>query len=241
LPAYLPHGWAPASDINLDREYVISHHREGGEPVYEIRCGDHQNADFRGALDRALDALEKDIRLFLVDHARDWIFVHAGVVGWRGKAIVLPAQSKEGKSTLTLELVRAGAIYYSDEFAVLDLSGRVHPFATPLQLRSRPGEPQQRRDPSEVGGQVGTEPIPVGIIAAVKYRPGSEERLEDLTAGRGVLALLEHVPIGPDPEITLEVLQRAVTDARVVAGERGEARGFAEYLLGLMDERVQTV
>jgi hypothetical protein len=31
------------------------------------------------------------------------------------------------------ELVRAGATYYSDEFAVLDSRGRVHPFPRPSE------------------------------------------------------------------------------------------------------------
>ena len=33
-------------------------------------------------------------------------------------------------------LVRAGAEYYSDEFAPLDAGGLVHPFAKPLSIRN---------------------------------------------------------------------------------------------------------
>ena len=33
------------------------------------------------------------------------------------------------------ELLRAGAVYYSDEYAVVDPWGRVHPFAKPLSIR----------------------------------------------------------------------------------------------------------
>ena len=53
---------------------------------------------------------------------------HAGVVGWRGRAIVIPGRSHAGKSTLVAELVRRGAVYYCDEFAVLHETGRVHPY-----------------------------------------------------------------------------------------------------------------
>ena len=59
---------------------------------------------------------------------RERVFVHAGVVGWKGHAIVIPGRSRSGKTTLVAELVKAGAEYYSDEFAVLDAEGRVHPF-----------------------------------------------------------------------------------------------------------------
>ena len=48
------------------------------------------------------------------------VFVHAGAVAWQGRAIIIPGASLSGKSTLVAELVRAGATYLSDEFAVLD-------------------------------------------------------------------------------------------------------------------------
>jgi hypothetical protein len=236
LPNYLPHGWQPGvPSTHVDRDYAVSHECNGADGVvYAIRCGGEEVV-FRGTLEAVLDALERDIRLYLVDHARGWLFVHAGVAGWRGRAIVVPAPSRAGKSTLTLELVRAGASYYSDEFAVLDESGLVHPFATPLQLRARPELPQQRRRPDEVGGQAGVEPIPVGLVAAVTYRPGSAERLEELTPGRTVLALLEHVPVGSRPEKTLKILEQTVSGARAIAGERGEAAAFARHLLDMID------
>ena len=43
------------------------------------------------------------------------------IVTWgRGRAIVIPGRTFSGKSTLVAELVRAGATYYSDEYAVED-------------------------------------------------------------------------------------------------------------------------
>ena len=65
----------------------------------------------------------------VANYAPDRVFVHAGVVAWRGRALVLPGTSFAGKTTLVAELVRAGAIYYSDEYAVLDEQGRVHPYS----------------------------------------------------------------------------------------------------------------
>ena len=37
------------------------------------------------------------------------------------------------------ELLRAGATYYSDEFAVFDARGRVHPYPKPLSIREKNG------------------------------------------------------------------------------------------------------
>ena len=65
--------------------------------------------------------------------APDQIFLHAGAVAYLGRMIVLPAAALTGKSTLVAALVRAGATYYSDQFAVVDEQGRVHPYATPLR------------------------------------------------------------------------------------------------------------
>src|SRR4051795_11448280 len=80
---------------------------------------------------------------------------HAGVVGWRGVAIVIPGRRATGKSTLVAELVRRGAVYYSDAFAVLDEAGRVHPYRRTL------------------GQDVPADPLPIGLIVAGAYQPGS--------------------------------------------------------------------
>jgi hypothetical protein len=63
----------------------------------------------------------------VAENARRWIFVHAGVVAWRGQAIVIPGATQSGKTSLVAALVRAGAEYFSDEYAVFDARGRVHP------------------------------------------------------------------------------------------------------------------
>src|SRR5690242_598561 len=87
-------------------------------------------------IDQVLERLSGDMQLYVADHARGWVFVHAGVVGWKGTAILIPAPTFSGKSTLVQALVRAGATYYSDEYAVLDERGWVHPYPRPLHLRN---------------------------------------------------------------------------------------------------------
>src|SRR6266851_8913285 len=82
--------------------------------------------------DEVLEAFESHVQLTVAEHAPRRVFVHAGVVGWNGRAIVIPGLSHSGKTTLVHQLVRAGATYYSDEYAVLDARGRVHPYARPL-------------------------------------------------------------------------------------------------------------
>lgn len=99
-----------------------------------------------------LAQLAHELMLHVAERAPELVFLHAGVVGIGGRALVLPGPSFAGKTTLVAALVRAGAVYLSDEYAVLDSLGRVHPYARQLQMRL-PGQAQQRGiDPAELGG-----------------------------------------------------------------------------------------
>src|SRR5581483_1001800 len=63
----------------------------------------------------AVLALESQAHQQLATLTEKAVFVHAGVVAWRGRALVIPGPSNSGKSTLVAALVAAGAAYYSDE------------------------------------------------------------------------------------------------------------------------------
>src|SRR6476469_10330058 len=137
----LPPGWQPAASPFV--RYLVSLRLGGAGPRPGAK---HFHLLYAGVqlaartLDRAqaLAALEDELQKYVMVNARDRVFVHAGVVGWKGRAILLPGRSMAGKSTLVRALLAAGATYYSDEFAVLDAKGRVHPFPRRLSLR-RPG------------------------------------------------------------------------------------------------------
>jgi hypothetical protein len=69
---------------------------------------------------------------------RSHVLIHAGAVAWAGQGIVLAADTRHGKTTLVLELVRRGFKFLSDEVAALGRADRrLHPF--PRSLRIRPG------------------------------------------------------------------------------------------------------
>jgi hypothetical protein len=164
--------------------------------------------------------------------------VHAGVVGWRGRAILVPGRSRSGKTTLVAELVKAGAEYYSDEFAVLDRHGLVHPFPKPLSVRGEGGCDlhAQRRSAEDLGGVCGHDPLKIGLVVLAEYRRGADWQPRRLSAGRAVLEMLAHtVPARLRPEDSLVALGRAVEGASVLAGERGEAQELATRLLCQID------
>jgi hypothetical protein len=129
---HLPPAWRPPRTAVVDYLYSI---RTGGRVpgsnlrrFYLVYAGSTQIVRTLEE-DRALETFESAVRLDVATWATRWVFVHAGAVGWQGKGIVIPAPSRSGKSRLVEALVRAGATYYSDEFAVLDSRGRLHPFA----------------------------------------------------------------------------------------------------------------
>jgi hypothetical protein len=133
--------------------------------------------------------LQHDIDNSVARRSPRMLFVHAGVVGWRGLAIVIPGPSLSGKSTLVEALVRRGAIFYSDAFAVLDGSGLVHPYAKALSFPNRDRPPQDLRLAWEGAPR---EPLPIGLIVAGPYQPDSAWRPAVLRGDQAVLPLIEN-------------------------------------------------
>lgn len=183
-------------------------------------------------LESVFEAFEQDLQLFVAEKSRQKLFVHAGVVGYNGQAILVPGRTMSGKSTLVAALVRAGATYYSDEYAVLDAEGRVHPYLKTISLRREDGEPPDRVRAEDLGGRSGTKPLPVGLVAISKFREGARWQPQTLSRGKAVLALLSNtVPARRRPDSALCLLRKVVTHAPVINGTRGEADEAARIIL----------
>lgn len=232
---HLPSDWEAVSSPLVDRVYSIligsKSSRTNGRRLSQL-YGDDVRLARSSDLDELYERLESDLRLFVAELARHRVFVHAGVVGWKGQAIVIPGRSYSGKSTLVAELVRAGATYYSDEYAVLDSRGRVHPFSKPLELREEGEFTQTKITAAELGGHSGTKPLPVGLVLMTQFKSGAVWRPRKLTAGRGVLEMLFNtVSARRSPERALATLQRVAEQADVLKGVRGNATELVEALL----------
>ncbi len=184
-------------------------------------------------LDEALRLLEVFLHLYVAERARQRVFVHAGVVGWRGRAILVPGRSMSGKSTLVAALVQAGGAYYSDEFALLDRRGRVHPYPIPLALRVDGADrPPLKRTVEMLSGTAGVRPLPVGLVVMTRYEAGARWRPRRLSPGRALLELLDHALAARyAPERVMEALAPLVTGATVLKGKRGEAWTVAAEIL----------
>lgn len=224
LLPHLPPGWK-ISKASVDRLYSLLVKRKASRrSLHELyangeRLGEH------ASVDELLNFFESDLQLYVAEHAPHRIFVHAGVVGWKGRAIVIPGRSYSGKTTLVAALVKAGATYYSDEYAVLDSSGLVHPYPRKLGIREGSGTVRTRKYAvEEIGGRSGSKALPIGLVLVGQYREGARFRPRPMSAGEAVLALLSHtVSARRQPQRALATLKKVVDKALAVQGRRGEA------------------
>ena len=180
----------------------------------------------------ATHLLDSIVRATIAQRAQDRIFIHAGAVAHHGRAIVLPGASMSGKTTLVAELVRAGATYYSDEYAVIDRDGLVHPYPKPLSLR----ESGNFTPVESLGGVAGEQAVPAGLVVKTSYVPGAEWQPSLVSRTEAALTLLPHtIPVHERPAEALSAVTRLAAGAGVLAGDRGDAAEVAPRLLAELE------
>ena len=239
----LPGAWEQADLQIVDRVYSILNGGVGPKANvrrFNLLYGDHIQLARSMDCQSVFDTFESDLRIFVAEFAKRHVFVHAGVVGWKGRAIVISGRSYSGKSTLVAELVRSGASYYSDEYAVFDARGRVHPFSKPIELREEGEYKQSKIEVRDLGGQPGTKPLTVGLVLMTQYRAGARWRPRKLTAGKAVLEMLFNtVSARRNPERALATLERVTADADVWKGVRGHATEVVPAMLERLEKTVR--
>lgn len=172
-----------------------------------------------------------ELHLAVAVHARDGVFIHAGAVAWRNVGIVIPGRSMSGKTTLVAALLDQGATYLSDEYAVLDGVGRVHPYPKPMVVRSADGSSRfvAVDDPR-------TDPVPVRVIASTRYAAGNSWDPELITGAGVVLPLVENAVVARlAPERVLEACAAVGRQAVCWSGPRSEASVTAAMILARLD------
>ncbi len=225
--AYLPPLWKPIADSVVDRLFSL----RATKSNYELFEDDEPGLKAR-SLKVVFESFETRLKMYVAEMARRRVFVHAGAVGWQGKAILIPGRSYSGKTTLVRELVRAGAVYYSDEYAVLGMDGRVYPYPQPLAIREKDSFVQKKYPVETLGGITGTRPLPVGLVVVSQYKADARWRPREITAGQAVLDLLANtVPARRKPEVVIPTLQQAVSEAIILKGSRGDAEATARQIL----------
>jgi hypothetical protein len=235
LKKYLPPRCRRTSPSDKDRLYSIAI-----GPLDERSVVKKDNVLWRDSrllikasnLDEILIEFESDLKLFVAENSPSGVFIHSGVVGWEGKAILIPGYSFSGKSTLVSALVQAGATYYSDEYAVIGKDGHVRPYPKPIHLRGEHADRQTALVAATRPRVREVRPIPVGLVFVSHYKPKAVWQGKEIPAGQGLLELLSHTATARRrPKASLLALQKIASRSAILKGPRGEASDTVKPLL----------
>lgn len=207
-----------------DPEHIFKLHKIDNTDKFSISKNGEQLFTYRDET-RLIEYLSSQIRITVAEFAKDKVFLHAGAVSWNGYGIIIPGKSYSGKTTLVSELIRKGAEYYSDEYAVLDGDGLLHPYAKMLSMRGIINDfDQLDTEPAHFGATIGKKPIPVKLVLLTAFEKNAVWEPEILKPGEAVMEILKDtIPIRYNPEFVLNVLKNIVKNAIITSSKRGEA------------------
>lgn len=216
----------------------------GADACLRVSCGERgygvhlegELLEVTPYLDAAMRRLASEVHFQVARHARSVVFVHAGVVGLGGRAIVVPGRSHSGKTSLVLALARAGADYYSDEYAVVDAEGVVHPYVKPLSIRGSEGRGcSVTADALDL--RPGAAPLRPGLIVSTRYVANGDYTPRRVRPARGLIHLIDNtIVVRERPGFALACLTPLAQGARTLEGDRGEADRAADALLRALDD-----
>jgi hypothetical protein len=130
-------------------------------------------------------------------------------------------------------LLRRGATYFSDEYALIDADGQVYPYPRPVLLRDG-GTEQKPVRAEQLNATIGREPVPVGWVFVVRYVPGAVWKVEAMEQSQAVFTLLQNTPqILAEAPAMIGHFRTAVQHAKSYWGERGDADDAAVRILCL--------
>lgn len=210
------------------------------ENLWNARRGDEILAE-ESYRDSFFNYFTSRVRLSIAEHARQLVFIHAGAVSVNGVGVIFPGSSFQGKSTMVRELASRGALYFSDEYAIVDEKGSLHPFPKTISIRDDPENPRVQRDvPLErLGLKAATSPVPVGLIVITRFEPDGVWNPIALTSGMGILEMLPHtIPATRDPEFSLRVLNNVANRAIILSTVRGDAGTTASKLIEFIELQI---
>jgi hypothetical protein len=209
---------------DVARSYALRSAPAGG---FEL-TGDDTVLARSSDLGDVANVFHQDLQWTVAERAPRRVFVRAAVVGWRDRTIVLPGGPRSGKSTLVRALVRLGATFFSDEYAVFD-GTRVYPCPGRLPIWAEPG---MRHAFGMDGVPREPRPLPVGIVVFTSFCPGALWRPKLLSRGQALIGMFGHALASRrDPERVLRVLDGVSRACHALEGVRGDAPGAAKFLL----------
>jgi hypothetical protein len=207
-----------------------------------------------GAVDDVLYRINQEA----IRRTGDYLLVHAAAASWRGRGLMFPAPADSGKTTLIAGLIRGGLRYLTDEAALIDQDGTLHPYPKTLSLRppsmevipelqeSLPPEfawrsrlkyhvrPQDLR-PRAIG-----RPCPVGYVIVPRYARGSPTVLESLRRPEALMELATNCfNLNRFGAEGLALLAGVVRNAQCYKLSMGDLDGAVTIVLDLVRRRTR--
>ena len=229
------------SRYTLGRRYVI---RGDGERMFSVR-----------KLEEVLPHLEWAVNWRIVKEFHSYLQLHSGVVQRNGAGFVFPASPGSGKTTLCCGLLARGWKYLSDEFALIDPQGNLHPYPKALCVKegsfsvveglSLPQlSPYQYKkgakgrvaylSPSDIGPQCVSDVCPLRYVVFPTYREGAEPSLQRITRGEAAFQVTQlsfnFQKYGPEAMGLLTNAIRSADCYRLTSGEINKTCDLMERL-----------
>ena len=110
--------WGCASKPQIDTETEVTLHITDGPP-FQMLCDGEVVATFDSE-DELLPQFEAELYELIQTWHAAYTVLHAALVQTGGKAVLVTGPSNAGKSTLSLQAVRSGWQYHSDELVLTD-------------------------------------------------------------------------------------------------------------------------
>jgi hypothetical protein len=191
---------------NAPADLVLSARRDRRQPSIHDQQTDSAPPARLADLE-AVPRFERELQSHLFERLRANLFLHAAAVTHGSGAILLPAASGRGKTTLAAILVESGCSYLTDDLVILDRQNRILPFPKALSLKARSLPVFERLRPRTTAGTavvwhvdpeslragcIARRPAAVGWVFLPEYQAGAATEIEPLTAGRIALALVEN-------------------------------------------------
>lgn len=182
----------------------------------------------------AHERLLSHLQVEAATRAADRLYVHAGAVALHHHVLLLPGPSFAGKTTLVTELLRLGAAYLSDEFAIIATDGLIHPYPRLLRVRDPQGAPTRHLPSSRWGALTASQPLPAAMVVFTSYHPGARWQPRALSPGEALIRLLAHTPCArARSHHALSLLRTSLAGAAFLESPRGNARAAATEIVQL--------
>jgi len=236
LPEILPAGWNDLGKTAPD--YLFSIVREDNHSKKDALYKNDEVILEEFSIEESWAFIKSQIRITVAEFSEEYVFLHAGVVGWKGRAVIMPGKSFAGKTTLVSEFVKRGADYYSDDLTVIDKNGYVHPFPKKLSIRGiLENNEQVDFEVEELGGSRGLDPIPVGALILTEYKKHKKPEFSRCSVGHGIMKSIENsLSVRQSPKFVINVLNKITKDAIILESSRREAKEFVDFFLKLLDD-----